>query len=155
MATLLRNFKIARHFRPAQIEVAVFQAQFLVHLAGGFGIVHRKRQHVGHVEHFKFLHHHLDFAGGNFRIVRAFRALADFAGDADDTFAAQRGGALKKFLRQIGRIENRLRAAFAVADVNENEAAEVAAGMNPAGQRDNLPDVSRAQFVAMVRAFHV
>jgi hypothetical protein len=27
--------------------------------------------------------------------------------------------------------------------------------MDPAGQRDNLPDVSRAQFVAMVRAFHL
>jgi hypothetical protein len=48
-----------------------------------------------------------------------------------------------------------LRAAFAVADINEDEAAEVAAGMDPAGQRDRLPDVSRAQFVAMVRAFHL
>jgi hypothetical protein len=47
-----------------------------------------------------------------------------------------------------------LRAAFAVADVNEDEAAEVAAGMDPAGQRDGLPDVCRAQFVAMMRAFH-
>ena len=65
------------------------------------------------------------------------------------------GGLHKQFRRQIGRIENRLRAAFAVADVNEDEAAEVAAGVNPAGQRDGLPDVCRAQFVAMMRAFHV
>jgi hypothetical protein len=27
--------------------------------------------------------------------------------------------------------------------------------MNPAGERDGLPDVCRAQFVAMMRAFHV
>jgi hypothetical protein len=27
--------------------------------------------------------------------------------------------------------------------------------VNPAGERDGLPDVSRAQFVAMMRAFHV
>jgi hypothetical protein len=27
--------------------------------------------------------------------------------------------------------------------------------MNPAGQSDNLPDVRRAEFVAMMRAFHV
>jgi hypothetical protein len=26
--------------------------------------------------------------------------------------------------------------------------------MDPAGQRDHLPDMSRSQFVAMVRAFH-
>ena len=81
--------------------------------------------------------------------------LADLAGDADDAFAAQRGGALEQFLGQIGRIENGLRAAFAVADVNEDQAAEVAAGMDPAGQSDRLPDVRRAQFVAMMRAFHV
>ena len=80
---------------------------------------------------------------------------ADFAGDAHDAFAAERGGLREQFRRQIGRIENRLRAAFAVADVNEDEAAEVAAGMNPAGERDGLPDVRRAQFVAMMRAFHV
>jgi hypothetical protein len=47
-----------------------------------------------------------------------------------------------------------LRAAFAVADVNEDESTEVAAGMNPAGQSDSLPDVCRAQFVAMMCAFH-
>jgi hypothetical protein len=27
--------------------------------------------------------------------------------------------------------------------------------MDPAGERDGLPDVDRAQFVAMMRAFHV
>jgi hypothetical protein len=48
-----------------------------------------------------------------------------------------------------------LRAAFAVADVNENKTAKIAAGMDPAGQRDGLADVRRAQFIAMMRAFHV
>ena len=131
---LAAQAEVARHFGPAQIEVAIFQAQFLVHLAGDFRVVHRERQHVGHVEHFEFLHHHLDFAGGNFGIVRACGALADLAGDADDAFAAQRRGALEKFLRQIRRIKNGLGAAFAVADVNKDQAAEVAAGMDPAGQ---------------------
>ena len=68
---------------------------------------------------------------------------------------AERGGLRKKFFRQIARIENRLRAAFAVADVDEDEAAEIASGVNPAVQSDRLSDVRRAQFVAMVRAFHV
>ena len=152
---LAAQAEVARHFGPAQIEVAILQAQFLVHLARDFRVVHRERQHFGHVQHFELLRHHFDFAGGNFGIVRAGGTLADFAGDADDAFAAQRRGALEQFLRQIGRIENGLGAAFAVADVNEDEAAEVAAGMDPAGQRDGLPDVRRAQFVAMMRAFHV
>ena len=151
---LAAQAEVARHFGPAQIQVAIFQAQFLVHLAGHFRVVHRERQHFGHVEHFECLRHHFDFAGGNFGIVRACRPLADLAGDADDAFAAQRRGALEQFLRQIRRIENRLRAAFAVADINKNQSAEVAAGMDPAGQRDRLPDVRRAQFIAMMRAFH-
>ena len=45
------------------------------------------------------VHADFDFAGGDFGIVRALGALAHFAGDADDAFAAQRGGAFEKFLR--------------------------------------------------------
>jgi hypothetical protein len=48
-----------------------------------------------------------------------------------------------------------LGAAFAVPDINKDQPAEIAPGMDPAGQGDNLPDMFRAQFVAMVRAFHV
>ena len=80
------------------------------------------------------LRHDFDFAGGDLGIVRAVGTLADLAGDADDAFAAQRGGLLEQFLRQVGRIEDRLGAAFAVADVNEDEPAEVAAGVDPAGR---------------------
>ena len=136
---LAAEAEVARHFGPAQIEVAVFEAQFLVHLAGDFRVVHRERQHVGDVEHFKFLRHHLHFAGGNFGIVGAGGALADFAGDADDAFAAERRGALEQLLGQIRRVKDRLRAAFAVADVNEDKPAQVAAGMDPAGQGDVCP----------------
>ena len=34
------------------------------------------------------------------------------------------------------------------------KSAQIAAGMDPTGQSDRLPDVRRAQFVAMMRAFH-
>jgi hypothetical protein len=47
-----------------------------------------------------------------------------------------------------------LRAAFAIADINEDKATEVAAGMDPAGKRCGLPDVRGAKFVAMMRSFH-
>src|SRR5258706_14835511 len=81
--------------------------------------------------------------------------MTHLAGDGHDAFATERGGLLEQFFRQVRGIKNRLRAAFAVADVNEDEAAKIAAGVNPAGERDGLPDVCRAQFVAMMRAFHV
>ena len=80
---------------------------------------------------------------------------ADLAGDADDAFAAQRGGLLEQLLRQVRRVKHRLGAPFAVADVDEDQAAQVAPGVDPAGESDGLPDVRRAQFVAMMRSFHV
>ena len=103
-------------------------------MLGDLRVVHRERQHVRHVQHFQRGTPYLDFAGDDFGIVRAFGPLPDFARDADDAFAAQCRRALEEFLRQIRRVKHRLRAAFAVADVNEDEAAEVAAGMDPAGQ---------------------
>jgi hypothetical protein len=82
--------------------------------------------------------------------------LPNYSGYTHDTFAAQCGGFFNWLFIQMmmRRIKNGLRAAFAVTDVNEDEAAEIAAGVNPAGQRDGLPDVCRAQLVAMMRAFH-
>ena len=47
------------------------------------------------------------------------------------------------------------RAALAIADVNKDETAQIAPGVNPARQSDRLPDVCRAQFVAMMCAFHL
>src|SRR5581483_1118751 len=148
------QFQIARHFGTTQIEVAILQTRFFGNFRGGFGVVNLERQRLGHVQDFERLRHDFDFAGGNFGIVRAGRTLTDFAGDADDTFAAQRRRLFEKFLRQIGRVENGLRAAFAVADINENEASQIAARVDPAGQCDYLPDVRGAQFVAVMRAFH-
>ena len=80
---------------------------------------------------------------------------ADFAGDADDAFAAQRGGLLEQVFGQVGRVKHRLGAPFAVAHVDEDQAAQVAPGVDPAGEGDGLADVRRAQFVAMMRSFHV
>lgn len=77
-----------RHFRPAQIEVAILQPQFLVHLAGRVWIVHRERQHVGGVEHLKRLGDDFDLAGGNLGIGRSRRTQPHQAGDGHDTFAA-------------------------------------------------------------------
>ena len=59
------------------------------------------------------------------------------------THSLRREAARSKSSRgQIGGIKDGLGAAFAVADVNKNEAAEVAAGMDPAGKDDGLPGVS-------------
>src|SRR5262249_6871648 len=80
--------EIARHLGPAQIEVTMLQPDFFVHLAGDFRIVNRERENFSHVQYLERLRHHFDFAGDNFWIVGAGGTLPDFAGDADDAFAA-------------------------------------------------------------------
>jgi hypothetical protein len=81
--------------------------------------------------------------------------MTDFSGDTDDTFAAEGRGMVKKFLREVRGVKDGLSAAFAIAHVNEDQAAKIAAGVDPAGQGNGLADVRRSQFVAMMRSFHV
>ncbi len=147
--------EVARHFRATQVEISILQAQLFIDLVRDFGIVHGERQDFCHVQNLKRLRHQLDFAGRNLGVVRAGGTLSDLTRDADHAFAAQGRGLLEQFFGPIRRIEHGLRTALAVADINEDEAAEIAPGVNPAGERDGLPEVSRAQFVAMMRAFHL
>src|SRR5581483_7241200 len=151
---LAAQAEVAGHLGTAQVKIAVLQAQFLVHLGGDLRIVHGERQDFGHVVDFKRGDGDFDFTGGNLGIVGAFGAAAHLAGDADHAFAAQGGGAVEEVLGHVGGVKDRLRAAFAVADVDEDQAAEIAAGMDPTRQGHRLPDVRQAQFVAMMRAFH-
>src|SRR5438552_1566228 len=81
--------------------------------------------------------------------------MPDFSGDADDAFAAKSGGLIKKFFRQIRGVKHGLRASLAIAHVNKDQPAEVASRVDPAGQCYGLADVRRAQFVAMMRSFHL
>ena len=57
-------------------------------------------------------------------------------------------------LRIFFRAKNNLREPFAVAQIDENDAAMIALRMHPAGERDLLADIGGAKGVAMVRAIH-
>src|SRR5581483_3421121 len=122
---LAAQAEVAGHLGTAQVKIAVLQAQFLVHLGGDLRIVHGERQDFGHVVDFKRGDGDFDFTGGNLGIVGAFGAAAHLAGDADHAFAAQGGGAVEEVLGHVGGVKDRLRAAFAVADVDEDQAAEI------------------------------
>jgi len=55
---------------------------------------------------------------------------------------------------QIRRIEHRLSATLAVAEVDKEDASQVTPGMDPTGESDGLTGVRGPKFVAMLRAFH-
>ena len=61
--------------------------------------------------------------------------------------------ALRKFGRFLGTKDD-LCEAFAIAQINEDDATEVPPGMNPAGESDLLADAGGAEGVTVVRAIH-
>jgi hypothetical protein len=87
--------EVTGHFWAAQIEVAIFEAQFLVNFARDFRVVDGERKDVGGVEDFQGSDCDFNFAGGDFGISGAGRALTHFAGDAM-THSLRKAAALSK-----------------------------------------------------------
>ena len=85
---------------------------------------------------------HFDFAAHQIGVHRAVRTRAHFARDAHHEFIAQR---FRQF-EGIGiiRVAHDLQQTFAVAHVDKNNAAVIAAAMHPALYRDDLPQMFAA-----------
>ena len=145
---------VVDHLRPAQVEIAVLEAEFLVDLGGDLRVVDAERQHVGVVQHLELLSYDLDEAGVDLLVLRALGADADLAGDADDTLAMKPRGGLEQVGRKVARIKHRLCSAFAVSDIDKEDSAQVSVGMYPAVEGDDLSNVFLAYFVAVMCALH-
>ena len=79
----------------------------------------------------------LDFAGGHVGVGEAFAAGADLAGDGDDVLGA--GGFGLEVAGGAGLlVDDDLGNAGAVAEVDEDEAAVVAAAVDPAHEGDGF-----------------
>ena len=89
-----------------------------------------------------------DFAGRHVGVFGAGRATAHLAGDLEHEFAAHVFGDLE----HVGtvRIADDLGQAFAVAQVDEDDAAMVAAAMRPAGEGDDLIDMGGVYMAAVM-----
>ena len=82
----------------------------------------------------------LDLAGGELVVLHAREALGDGAADAHHVLAADALGD-GVGLGRVGIVDDDLGDAVAVAQVEEDELAEVAAAVDPAGERGRLADV--------------
>ena len=145
---LMAQGQVALHLGAAQVEVAVLEAQAFVgvHIVGNV-----KGRREGGVKGGYFLRHNLDGAGSQGRIFGAGGTAGYRALDADDPFGAQLFGGLAGGRGQF-RVEHHLHDAGAVAQVNENYPAVVAAAADPTGQGMLLADVGCGKVVA-VHAF--
>ena len=105
---------------------------------------------LGGVEDLDLVDKNLDLARGDLVVLHALGALAHHAGDLDRPLGADGLGRVERLAAGVLRVKGDLRHALAVAQVNEDEAAVVAAVPDPAGQRDRLADVLAAQLAAAV-----
>ena len=136
------------HFLAADVEVAVLEARVFgdhIALAGGEG------GRVGLVDEFGGGDDDFDFAGDHFRVGLAFFAGADGAFDGDDVFVAESAADVVGFF--VVGMENDLRDALAIAEVDEGDAAVVAVSVDPAGECDLGADIGFTKDAAGVGAF--
>ncbi len=114
--------EVSGHGGAAQIEVTVGESQVLV----GHLLVQREGQDLGFVENFHFIGHELDFAGGKLGVLRSGKTPGDGSRYLDDILIAQAVGGFGD-RGVLLRTEDDLSHAFAVAQVDEDDTAVVAA----------------------------
>ena len=124
--------EVVLHLFAAQVEVAVFEAGILVDL---IGVVYLERQTPGRREQQEVVDQQFYLPRLDLRIFGALGTLAQFALDRQDVFAAQRTGAFVGLGVEL-RIENDLGRAGLVPELDEDDAAQVPAGAEPAVEDD-------------------
>ena len=140
--------QILLHLRPAQIQHAMlephgFRQVFVVQLE-------RRRQR--RVEDLDLVREHLDLARHQVGVDRAFRPRTHAARHRDAVFVAQR--LRRRERRGAIRVADDLHQSLAVAQVDEDDAAVIAAAMNPARKRHGLVEEAAVDATAIVGAFH-
>ncbi len=135
------------HAVAPQVQVAIAQPQRLV---GRDVIRDRERRRPGRIEHGGALRLHLDLAGRELRILLAWQAPLHRPLDAQHIFQPRLAGdgVRRRGLRRTLRVKDHLRQPIAIAQVDEDELAVVAAARDPAGEHDALADVGGGQLAA-------
>ena len=119
---------------PAQVEVAVLVADVVRRRLVGLD---RERQRRRRREHLEGGGGDLDLAGGQLRVLVALRTAADLTGHEHAVLVAQVVGLLLA--------DDDLDVSRGVAEVEEDDAAVVAAAGHPAGEGDGGTGVGRAR----------
>jgi hypothetical protein len=141
--------KVLLEFSTAKVEIAVLQADLFV---GDRRIIRDgEGRRPGVVQQQEGIGDEFDVAGGHVGVGEACAAGADAAGDGDDVLGP-RGLGLGVGQRRGFFVEHHLRDAGAVAEVEEDEVAVVAAAVHPAHQGNGFAGVRDAEIAAAMRA---
>ncbi|OIQ81523.1 hypothetical protein GALL_367010 [mine drainage metagenome] len=136
--------QVLLHGRAAQVQIAMLEA----HRLGQVVVIEHERRGERRVQDLDFRCQHFDFTGRNVAVDRALWARAHLAGDLQHEFVAHGLGQCKGGLGI--RVDHDLRNAGTVAQVDENDAAVVAAAMGPTAQGYDLADMLTVEFAAVM-----
>ena len=142
--------EIFLHGRPAQIEPAIFQPHLFTRQVGGARLENRR---LGLVEHLKVLAGNLDRPGGELGVGGAIRAGPHRAPHEDHPFRPD-GLRQRQQISGVFRAHHHLRAAPAIAEIDEDHPLVVANPVNPAAERHMSAEIFRTQFTAGVTSKH-
>ena len=131
----------------AEIEEAVLEAHVLALVCLLVGDVDGR--HLRRRLHDELVRLDLDFAGRQVGVDRVGRPELHLARHGDDALQV---GLLDEAEEATRRVDDDLRKAVVVAEVDEEDSAVVAEAEHPAREPDSLARVSGAEFVACVRA---
>ena len=148
---LVAQANVVLHLRPAQVDVAILQAHFFV---GQHGVGGREGQRLAVVQQAKLVGDDFDFAGGIVLVDGAGVAQLDVADDGDDELRAHGAGLLVHCGAGVGGDDD-LGDAGAVAQVEEDEVAEVAPLVDPAHENNFRAGVGGAQLAAHMSTFQI
>ena len=95
---------------------------------------------------------HLDLARGHAGVAADFGTHVHLALDQHDGFGADRRGARDDVGLAPARVERKLDESGAVAEVEEDDAAQVATAVDPSAEADAQAGVFAAEFSTEVRA---
>ena len=138
--------QVLLHLRTAQVEHAMREARGFREVV----VVELERRRHRRVQHRQFMAQHFDLAARQAGVRRAFRTAAHDALHLHAELVAHAFGDLEH-LGAI-RIADDLDEAFAVAQVDEDNAAVVAAAVYPAAQRDGLAQQGFGHQTAVFRS---
>lgn len=142
---------VGLHAGAAEIDIAVLEASFFADVDVVF---HREGRGLGLVQDPELVDNNFHLAGGDGWIDGIGAALFDNAFDGDDVFVTDFFGA--GVHGGIGfHTEDGLGDAGAIAQVDEDDAAQIATAVHPAHQEDALAFVGQTQGAAIVRAFQI
>ena len=142
------------HRGAAEVEIAVLEAEFLVGLGGTIDF---ERGRWRGVEDFELSGADLDCPSLELGVFLAREPGVDDSSNADDVLVAQivRGSHRAGTVPRVGtlRLEDDLSQTIAIAQVDEDQAAVVATGIDPAVEDDLLADVVSGQLAAGLSPF--